>query len=168
MARDKQQVFVSHSHADRELARKLVKELRRRDVIAYNCEEIPPGENVQGWIEGAIKAADAIVVVIGPRSEPDESQLREWQTALEATWDSPEKPLIPLLVDGAKTPSFLANRVALKVNAGWSRTDLEKLIRALMDPRKIWRSSSIDKQHSRQRDERLSYIGKAAESLRNR
>jgi TIR domain len=168
MAGEQQRIFVSYSQVDRELVRRLTEELRRRDVLAYTRDEIPAGENGQNWLEGAIKRADAIVVIIESGSEPDESQLREWQSALEASWDNPEKRLIPLLVDGAKAPAFLADRVALKVNAGISGVDFNKLVRALIDPRKVWRSPSIDKERSRQRNERLNYIGKAAESLRNR
>jgi len=166
MAQDKLQVFVSYSHVDRDFAQRLIAELRSRGIAVRHSYEIPQGEN---WseVEGAIIAADAIIVVVGARDEPGDFQRREWQAALEETWERPDKGLIPVLLGNAKTPSFLADRVAFRMSAGIETGTLNKLIRSLTDPKLRSRSVPIDKEHSRERSERLDYIGRIANSLKD-
>ena len=117
-------------------------------------------------MESAIKAADAIIVVVGARDEPDDFQRREWQAALEEVWSNPDKGLIPVLLDDARTPSFLADRVAFRMSASLEAYTLNKLIRTLTDPKRRSRTVPIDKEHSRERSERLDYIGRVATSLK--
>jgi hypothetical protein len=114
----------------------------------------------------AIKAADAIIIVVGARDEPEDFQRREWQAALGEIWTSPDKGLIPVLLDNARIPSFLADRVAFRLSPAIERSTLNKLIRTLSDPRRRSRSVSIDEEHSRERSERLDYIAEVATSLK--
>lgn len=164
-ARNSPHVFVSYSHADREFAQKLIAELRDRGIAVDPTSETPHDKN---WthVESAIKAADAIIVVVGARDEPEDFQRREWQAALEEIWSSPTKGLLAVLLDNARTPGFLAGRVAFRMSTGMERSTLNKLIRTLTDPRRRSRSVSIDQEHSRERSERLDYIGKVATSLK--
>ncbi len=71
-----------------------------------------------------------------------------------------------VLIDDAKVPSFLADRAAFRLNTRMEGPELSKLVRAVSNPRTIPQYVPIDKEHVRQRKERLSYIGKAAESLK--
>jgi hypothetical protein len=165
MAQEKVQVFVSYSHADRDFAQELIVELRRRGIVVNPTSETPHDKN---WsqVESVIKAADAVIVVVGARDEADDFQRRQWQAALEEIWRNPDKGLIPVLLDDARTPSFLAGRVAFRMSAGMETSTLNKLIRSLTDPKRRSRSVPIDEEHSRERSERLNYIGKVATSLK--
>ncbi len=82
MSKDKPQVFVSHSHADRDVAHKLIAELRRHNIAVQATDEMMPGKD---WscVERAIKGADAVIILVGSQGAPENFQLREWQAALE-------------------------------------------------------------------------------------
>lgn len=155
-------VFVSYSWSDRELAHKLIEFLRRDNVAVQDSE----GVAHDNGFDCAIKSADAVLVLIGPSGVPDESQLREWRFAREQAWARPDKLLVPVLLDGAKSPSFLADRAPFRANTATADADLNNLVRALRRPGKIGRTVALDEEHSRQREERLRYIGEAAESLK--
>jgi hypothetical protein len=101
-------VFLSYPAADRKLAERLRDELSR-DGLSISAFDAKQREGVE-WrkqVEPMIRSADDILILVGPRSSPDEAQQLEWRAALQAVWQDPHKRLIPVLVRDAALPPFV-------------------------------------------------------------
>lgn len=121
-------VFLSYPAADRKLAERLRDELSR-DGLSISAFDATQREGVE-WrkqVEPMIRSADDILILVGPRSTPDEAQQLEWRAALQAVWQDPHKRLIPVLVRDAALPPFVF---------GDSAGNETKVIR-LLDPRDV-------------------------------
>jgi len=167
---DKMHVFVSHSHADRAIAEKLIQELLKRGVDATSYDSIPAGESWQATIDGFLKSADGVILLIGDKNDPSARQRQEWSAALEAKWEDPNKRLVAIILDDAQIPTFLSEYEALRLKRpkqGWTSVvdELINLLRHGSARRMVTRSSNKD---STKRKERLQYIERAAGTLRQR
>jgi|SRR5712692_7515238 len=163
-------VFLSFSHQDRGLAEKLIEELHAQGISTVSStENLEMGVDWQREIERAVKAADAVVVLVDSKHAPDRHQQFEWSAALEAEWEDPSKRLIPLLLRNAEVPSFLSNRPALKVQdprKEWGRA-LEELVHVLKNEQPAsGEFVSTEEEDPSKRRERLRYIEEAAQSLK--
>jgi hypothetical protein len=164
-------VFVSHSQADRRIAEKLIHELRKHGVDARSYDSISAGESWQATIGGLLKSADAVIFLFGATNDPSAWQRREWSASLEAKWEDPNKLLIPMLLDDAQIPPFLSEYEALRLKRskqGWSSA-VNELVNLLLHHdstrRRVTGSSNKD---AAKRKERLQYIERVAETLRQR
>ena len=121
-------VFLSYPAADRKLAERLRDELNRDglSVSAFDARKWA-GVEWRKQVEPMIRAADDILILVGPRRSPDEAQQLEWQMALQAVWLDPRKRLIPVLVRDAAPPPFVFGDYA---------GDETKVIR-LLDPKDV-------------------------------
>jgi hypothetical protein len=162
-------VFISYAHRDRGLAEKLIKKLQAHDISISAAENLEVGEHWQMEIEQAVKSADAVIVLVDPKREPDSHQQFEWSAALEAEWEDSSKRLIPLLLGNAEPPSFLLSRQALRVKnpkKEWNRA-LDELVRVLnKDLTESAEFGSIEEEDPSKRCERLQYIEKTAHTLK--
>jgi hypothetical protein len=61
-------VFVSYAHSDREFTRRLVGDLRRRQIRVWLDERLQSGEAWRQQLRMAIAAADALLLVLSPAS----------------------------------------------------------------------------------------------------
>ncbi len=112
--------------------------------VFRDVDDIRPGDDFVHAIESHLRSVDAVLVMIGPHwlapaanqqrrlDAPDDFVRLEIQAAL-----SSGKPLIPLLVGGAKMPSeadlppslaALARRQAVVLSDGSWRGDVERLV----------------------------------------
>jgi len=163
-------VFVSHSHTDRPIAEKLMRELLTRGIEVSSCERVPPGESWQKTISELLKSCDGVILLIGAKNVPSLSQRREWSAALEAKWENPDKQLIPVLLPDAEIPTFLSEYQPLRLKRSkqaWTSAvnELINLLHHESTPSKVTGSRNRD---SAKRNERLQYIEKVAENLRQR
>lgn len=169
---EKREVFISYSDRDRGLAEKLIKELNTHRISTSSVDKsLKAGTDWQHEIKHAIKSADAAVILIGPGREPSAYQQLEWSTLLEAKWEDPNKRLIPVLFGDAELPSFLSDRQALRVKdpKEWKKL-AEKLVHFLKgDPTYSNRlvSFKVEKEDPSKRRDRLEYIEKTAQALKN-
>jgi hypothetical protein len=101
--------FLSYATADRKVAEKLREELERQGVplLWWDDSTLAPGSRWRDTIEDAIRSANAILVLAGPRSEPDEWQQFTWRAALETVWEDSGKRIVPILLGDAKVPTFV-------------------------------------------------------------
>jgi hypothetical protein len=164
-------VFISHARQDRRLIRKLIEELHGHRISTFpSTEDLEAGPDWRRQeIEEAIKLADAVIVVVDPKHQPDDRQRFEWSAALEEAWKDPRKRLIPLLLGNAELPSFLSHRQGLRVRdpkKEWGRAVAE-LIRVLennlTEPREF---VSVEQEDPSKRSDRLREIEEAAQSLK--
>ena len=162
-------VFVSSSSQDRELAKQLTQKLNAHGISTSSvAETLALGMDWQQEIEQAVKSADAVVVFIDPKHEPDRYQQFEWSTALEAEWENPDKRMIPLLMRNAEPPSFLLGKLALRVRnpkKEWGKA-IEELIHVLKDEQteegKFLQVTEAEDPEKRR--ERLQYIEEVAQA----
>src|SRR5204863_3567375 len=155
-------VFISYSHQDRGLAEKLIKELHAHDISTFSAaEDLEPGADWQRKVEQGVKSADAVIVLVDPKHEPDRYQQFQWSAALEAEWEDPNKRLIPLLLWNAEPPSFLSNRQVLRVRdpkKEWGRA-VEELVHVLKDEQTAsGKFVSTEEEDPAKRRDRLRHI----------
>ena len=165
-------VFLSYAPQDGELAQKLIDALQAAGVgTVSSAQTLDSGMEWQQHIEQSIKAADAVVVLVGSKDEPARAQQFEWRVALEEKWEKPSKRLIPLLLRNAPLPSFLSSRQALRVRdpkREWGKA-VEQLLRILKDEQPESEGMlSTEQEALAKRRARLQYIEEAAENLRMR
>jgi hypothetical protein len=101
--------FLSHSHHDREMARRLHAALTEanKDVWA-DWEDIPPASVFQRDLDDGVAGCDAFVFLISPDSVKSEYCLAELERAIELN-----KRIVPVVhrpVDDGAMPSALAER----------------------------------------------------------
>jgi hypothetical protein len=167
---DKLNVFVSCSQRDRRQARTLIKGLEASGIVAFwDDADLAPGDTWYAQIEQAIRKADAVVLLVDSRHEPDAFQRAEWQAAVEAGWEEPDKRLIPLLLGDAEVPSFLTNRLAIRVRH--PKQDLDGAVEQLAHVLKNEQTPtddflSIEPEDPAKRRDRLRYIEEVAQSLK--
>ncbi|MGE0820484.1 MAG: toll/interleukin-1 receptor domain-containing protein [Candidatus Binatia bacterium] len=165
-------VFLSYSSQDHELAQKLNSELQAGGVATITADQISEsGTEWQPRLEHAVREADAVIVVVSSKGDPDRAQQFEWRVALEETWEKPSKQLIPLLLRNAPLPSFLSGRQVLRIRdpkKEW-RKAMTQLLHILQgEPLESDTLLSVEREASAKRRERLQYIEEAAEALRSR
>lgn len=155
--------FVSFARRDEVVARRLIEELRRHNFAVSDAEgDLKAGADWQKALEHAIRAADAVIVLVGRNAAPTKYQELEWSTILESYWDDPTKLLVPVLVGDAKVPSFLAGFQFIRIsdeNGDWGA-----VIAALQD-RATEEKRSVQKDMT-QLQERLKSVENFAHSLK--
>ena len=166
-------VFISYARQDRRLIRKLIEELHGHGISTFpSTEDLEAGpDRQQQQIEEEIKLANAVIVLVDPKHQPDDRQRFEWSAALGEAWKNPRKRLIPLLLGNAELPSFLSHRQALRVRdpkKEWGRAVAE-LIQVLQnnltEPGEF---VSVEQEDPSKRSDRLREIEEAARILKTR
>lgn len=173
------EIFISYPSTSRKWAKRLAEALREHGFTPWlDTEQLEGGANWRQAIERATRSADGIVVLVGPKREPDNLQRLVWRASLEAGWEKPDKPLIPVLLQGAELPTFVRSRfspgeavpvIRVKNPRGdWDRA-VNDLIGILKDETDRSAQSEVpstnDKDRAEQRD-RLAYIGEVAEQMK--
>jgi TIR domain-containing protein len=112
-------VFISYSADAKKWAGKLASSLRREGVVTWSdFEDLNPGERRFEQLQQALDQARCYVVVLGPRNVMRDWQDREWQGALERTWNDRDRRIIPVLIGHAVPPAFLRNWVSIRLEPG--------------------------------------------------
>jgi hypothetical protein len=112
-------VFISYSTDAKPWAERLSESLARKGVSAWtDFKSIRPGQRWLSEIQRALDEATYFLIVVGPKNRIGEWQDREWQGALQHTWDDPQKRIIPVLVDDAAPPASLKNWASVRVQPG--------------------------------------------------
>jgi hypothetical protein len=157
MSGDRSQVFISYSHAERDLARRLADTLRSRGAEPWFAEEdLGPGSSFTEAIREALRRSDAFVLLIG--ASPSEWTRFEWSEVLKRAWADDEAVILPVLVGDADPPGYLRDQFALRVDPGGE--GMEEVVASLEHPRNrgVIRTDEGDKRL----DDRLDEIEHAA------
>ena len=109
---DNYDVFVSYHSADGEFVTALVADLKSRGVTVWlDREQIRPGDRFIKNLEEALAKVRCVVFVISPGSLRSAWVQEEFHRTLTlANTAIGERRLIPILIDDAEPPGFLANR----------------------------------------------------------
>ena len=112
-------VFISYSTDAKPWAERLCEYLERKGVSTWtDFKSIRPGQRWLSEIQRALDEATYFLIVVGPKNRIGEWQDREWQGALQHTWNDPQKRIIPVLVDDAEAPASLQSWVSVRVQPG--------------------------------------------------
>jgi hypothetical protein len=154
-------VFVSSSEENREFTDKLIEHLRRSGITANSVLDIADSKDRMEAVPRYIKDADAFVLLVG--RESGEAQRREWQLALEETWEHLDKQFIPVLLDDdAKLPAFLSGDEQVIVAASPEGAVFEDVLQHLRSAS----TPAVSDKPSADWKKRLDYIGKVAAGLK--
>jgi TIR domain len=105
-------VFLSHSHADKSIARRLAKDLRAAGVIVWIDEaELEIGSSLVRGIGEAIDTHDFLIVLLSENSVRSEWVLREVEVALNREFADRTVRVLPLVVGDCELPPFLRGKV---------------------------------------------------------
>jgi hypothetical protein len=130
---------------------------------------LAPGTEWQREVENTVKSADAVIIIVDAKGEPERNQQFEWRTALEAEWENPGKRLVPVLLQNAELPSFLSKKQGLRVRnprREWDRAIAELISLLKGEPSDSSEFLSIEEEDPAKRHERLQYIEKAAQAMK--
>ncbi|MGB6068187.1 MAG: toll/interleukin-1 receptor domain-containing protein [Desulfomonilaceae bacterium] len=130
-------VFISYSHEDKRIVRRLTDDLRQHGLTVWlDTELVLPGENWNEKLALAVQQADAVIVVMSRNTTVSQWQRSEIAYVLAAQKRDESKRLIPVLVDKeADPPFFLKTRVYCDLSDEDAyRKNFPLLIRSLREP----------------------------------
>src|SRR5262245_61828890 len=99
-------VFISHSHRDKEIVRKLATDLREQGVKTWVDEmEIRVGDSIVERIDEGLRQADYILVVLSRDSISSTWVRREIAGAIARDPSAASRSLIPVIIDPIEVPA---------------------------------------------------------------
>jgi hypothetical protein len=105
-------IFLSHSHLDKDFARKLFFELQSREIkVWFDEAELQPGDSLIGKVEQAIDEMDYLGVILSSHSVESEWVQREVRMALTEEIKGRTVKVFPLLIDNCKIPGFIRDKL---------------------------------------------------------
>jgi hypothetical protein len=114
------QVFLCHSHADKNFVRKLARDLSTVGVHVWMDEwELEPGDSLHGCIGDALKRAAHVGVVLSPDSVRSRWCKAELEHALTREKRGGNKIVIPMLHRRVDLPPFLDGRLYADFNRSY-------------------------------------------------
>lgn len=168
-------VFISYSAATRKWAEQLKSSLEQRGISVWSdTSGVTDGLSWTDKIKQAVRGAEAIIVLVDPRSEPEERERLVWQIALDALWSGSNKRMIPFLLRNAAPPPFTRATVqrdatlpvirAKDPKRDWDRAvnNLVALLRGEADLSQVEQVPAVTEEdraeHLRMREEMRAYI----------
>jgi hypothetical protein len=122
------QVFISHSHRDRDFVDKLAQSLRKAEVDVWlDRAELTVGDNLVKSIEEALQRSDAVILVLSPNFVDSPWLSHELAAAASREFSEDRKLILPVLIADTEIPVFLRDRVYADF-----RTSFDEGVRALL------------------------------------
>jgi hypothetical protein len=122
------QVLLSYASADKEIAQKIVAELRHEGIrVWFDTYELQPADSIAEAIERAISASDYLVVLLSPHSVNSVWVQKELGAALSRDLAARDITLLPVLIADCEIPPPLAYYQYLDL-----RTDFEEGVSRLV------------------------------------
>jgi hypothetical protein len=129
------QVYLSHSSADKELAKKVSKGLQKAGFgVWFNDAEILPGDNFVEKIAEGISKSRFVAVMVSKKSLDSNWVRMEMNMKVVEEVNTGRTCVIPILVDECKLPPLLAYK-----NYADFRTDHERGLEELLEAIKRYR-----------------------------
>lgn len=123
-----QQVFLSYSHADSIIARRIADKLRGAGLRIWFAEwDLQQGDSIVSRINEAVFTSDFLLVLLSPNSINSQWVQNELYAALSRELHTRAITVIPALIKDCEIPQLLANRVYLDL-----RSDFEGGIQRLI------------------------------------
>jgi len=102
-------VFISYSHHDKDMARKVKDLLKDRGLkIWFDEDKISPGANWSKCIREGIEKSKVCLVMLSDATAPSEPWVSsEWAAIQECAWRRPDLSICPVYLSNVETPAFL-------------------------------------------------------------
>lgn len=121
-------VFISHSSQDKSFVRKLINDLKTKNLAVWFDEEsLKPGDSIVAGISEGLKDTDYLVVVLSQASITSGWVQAELSSALMDQFSNQGTSVIPIKIDDCDVPILLRDRVYADF-----RTDYNKGLNALL------------------------------------
>jgi hypothetical protein len=105
-------IFLSHSHTDREFARRLAADLRLAGVKVWVDEaEIRPGDSLFDRLEHGIRESDYVGVILSPEAVASRWVRVELNAALQLEVRSGAIKVVPIVSRHCEMPAFLLDKI---------------------------------------------------------
>lgn len=126
---------MSYAQPDRAIASSLADNLMQAGIDVWSDQKLQPGDNWLDQINRHIENAEAVVVLISPRSLQSEWVSREWTAALARNLGGGSRPgrIIPVLIEGASfsdLPPTLRDIQAVDLNRDYE-AGVERIAQAI-------------------------------------
>lgn len=110
-------VFISYSHRDKAAVERIADRLRMdgHDVWMDSLK-LRPGDNLQRKVQEGLDEADALIVVVSENSRQSRWVQNEFAAIAFQQISRRERRIIPVRLDKAEVPSYLADRVFLDLS----------------------------------------------------
>jgi TIR domain-containing protein len=130
VVRRRPRVFLSHSHTDKKVARKIYQYLTRRGILVWFDEaELRFGDSLIDKLTNAIDSVDILLALISRNSVQSEWVKKEIEIAMNQEIASRLVKVIPMLCDPVQLPTFLVGKLYADLRTGASRRkNLPKLV----------------------------------------
>jgi hypothetical protein len=117
-------VFISHAHADQDLARGLARALERANFVPWLPEEsLEPGDNWAKTLGQALETSDSIVILVSKNFLRSPAARHEWDFAISSPKHAGR--VLPVLTPGTpleSVPWILKRIQHVPASADWRRT----------------------------------------------
>lgn len=130
-------IFISHSHKDKEIVRRLTNDLRKYDLDVWLDEDlISPGDQWADKINESLDKSDVVLVIMSNNTAESRFQNSEIAFAIASQRKNPSKLVIPVLVDKrADVPFFLKDVLYCDLSSNEKYDhNLKSLIQTLSKP----------------------------------
>lgn len=111
-------VFISHSSADKPLAKTIYRSLRDQAVaLWFDSIELRPGDSLLKRIAEGITTSDYLLVLVTETSIRSEWVQKEVSIALSKESNGDGPTIIPVLLDGCDAPTMLTDKLHVNIDA---------------------------------------------------
>jgi hypothetical protein len=125
-AKRKGPVFISYARSDFSCCEKIKDALEKAGIGCWrDTDDIEPGDDLLDRLQGALKHAQAMIVLCSKASEDSAYMKREF---LEA--EKLKLRIIPVIIEGQDVPFRLNERNAIILSEDWDK-GINRLIRCL-------------------------------------
>ena len=109
-------IFISHASADEIIARKIAEALAQHGISTFEVRDLLPGVEWESRLRDGLEASQDVAIIIGSSPYSDSYVSKEWSRIVEASWERPERRIIPLIRANAEIPPFLQAFQCMKIN----------------------------------------------------
>ena len=125
-------IYVSYSHHDRPLVERIVARLEEDGhQVWIDTQSLVPGDNILQKMEQGLEAADVLLVVVSRNSLRSEWVQREFSAIALREISDGQQRIIPVRIDKADVPAYLAARVYIDLSDQFEAGDFEAGISVL-------------------------------------
>jgi type III secretory pathway component EscV len=112
-------VFLSHSSADKDLARRLAHDLQSANVDVWLDQwEVRVGEEFVQRIEHGLDQVEFVIVLLTRASVASEWVDREWRHKVQHEAQTKRIAVVPVIAEPCEIPDFLAQRSGADISSG--------------------------------------------------
>jgi hypothetical protein len=127
-------IYISYSHRDRAIVERIAERLTAEGHDLWiDSQSLAPGDNILQRVDQGLQAADALLVVISENSLRSEWVQREFSAIAFQQISKHEQRIIPVRIDKAEVPSYLAARLYIDISDAIEAGDIDGALNSLSE-----------------------------------